>query len=98
MAKLELDICTPEGKTWLARVVGLDKKFGLNREFVKSVGRVTSKSGKTGTATYVVGPGLYEANEGRKSRGRTYYLVIDDEVREIEREIAYTMAGELQKV
>lgn len=75
---ITLDIATMEGKTWLAEIVGTDKKFGLQRVFVNAVQRRTSHSGKTGTAEYVVGPGLYESNEGRRRLGRRYWKVDSD--------------------
>src|SRR5690554_1929736 len=74
-AEIQLDICTPEGKTWLARLDGLDESFGFDREFVRAVSRDTSRSGRTGTATYLVEDGVYESNEGRRRLGRRYWLV-----------------------
>ncbi len=83
-AKIVLDVCTPEGKTWLAHVTGLDPKFGFQRSFVNPINRDTSRSGKTGTYTYLVDDdGLYEANEGRRSRGKSYYRVTDGEATKI---------------
>ena len=49
MATIVLDVCTPEGNTWLARVTGSDKKFGVKRQFVNAVSSDLSKSGKTGS-------------------------------------------------
>lgn len=88
MAQLELDICTPEGKTWLARITGTGGKYGLEREFVNSVDKETSKSGRTGTAFYVLDDGIYESNEPRKRLGRRYWLVSGGEVTEIDRDTA----------
>lgn len=85
---IALDVCTPEGKTWLARVTGTDQTFGIAREFVNAAERDTSKSGKTGTLTYVVEDGIYESNEGRKRLGRRYWQVQGDEVTEIDRAAA----------
>ncbi len=82
-AKIVLDVCTPEGKTWLAEVTGLDPKFGFQRSFVNPISRDTSRSGKTGTHTYLVDDGLYEANEGRRRLGKSYYRVTDDEATRI---------------
>jgi len=87
-AEIQLDICTPEGKTWLARLDGLDESFGFDREFVRAVSRDTSRSGRTGTATYLVEDGVYESNEGRRRLGRRYWLVDAGQVREIERQDA----------
>jgi hypothetical protein len=84
--EITLDICTPEGKTWLARITGIDPKFGLNREFVNAVERNTSRSGKTGTVTYVVEPGVYESNEGRRRYGRRFWIVdADGTINRVER-------------
>lgn len=85
-AEIVLDICTPEGKTWLARVNGLDIAYGFDRAFVRAIERNTSRSGRTGSATYAVEDGVYESNEGRRRLGRRYWLVEDDQVREIERQ------------
>lgn len=84
--EISLDVCTPEGKTWLAAVTGADPKFGFAREFVHAVSRDTSRSGKTGTATYVVDDGLYESNEGRRRLGRRYWRVADGTATEIDRD------------
>lgn len=65
--EIVLDICTPEGKTWLARVTGTDSQFGLARQFLHAAERSTSRSGRTGQATYLAGPGVYERHEGRRS-------------------------------
>jgi hypothetical protein len=65
--EIALDICTPEGKTWLARITGPDPQWGVAREFLRATGRSTSRSGKTGTVTYLIGPGVYERREGRRS-------------------------------
>jgi hypothetical protein len=65
-AEIVLDVCTPEGRTWLARITGPDDTFGVARDFVRATERNTSRSGMTGQATYVVGPGVYERREGRR--------------------------------
>jgi hypothetical protein len=83
--ELNLDIATMEGKTWLAEITGTDAKFGLQRSFVNAVEKTTSRSGKTGTASYLVGDGVYESNEGRRRLGRRYWIVRDGQVREVNR-------------
>jgi hypothetical protein len=85
---IALDVCTPEGKTWLARITGADQTFGIARDFVNAVERDTSRSGKTGTFTYVVEDGIYESNEGRRRLGRRYWRVQGDEITEIDRTTA----------
>ena len=80
MTEILLDICTPEGKTWLARITGPDDRWGVDREFIHATERSTSRSGMTGTATYVVGPGVYERREGRRSlRGRNGFFAVADD-------------------
>ena len=69
-AEIVLDICTPEGKTWLARITGPDPRFGVAREFLAPVDKSTSASGRTGTATYLAAPGVYERREGRRNLAR----------------------------
>lgn len=65
--EIVLDICTPEGKTWLARITGPDSRYGVAREFIRPVSRTTSRSGRTGQCEYLVGPGVYEQHKGRRS-------------------------------
>lgn len=84
MASISLGICTPEGKTWLAQVTGLGGKCGIERDFVSAVQRQTSRSGRTGTATYEVGDGIYESCEGRARLGRRFWRVEGDVVTQIE--------------
>jgi hypothetical protein len=83
IAQLDLDICTPEGRTWLARIDGIVPSERLDRKFMRYHGRITSRSGMTGTASYLVGDGLYESNEGRRRLGRRYWAVTQGEIREI---------------
>jgi hypothetical protein len=66
-AEIILDLCTPEGKTWLAEITGPDPQYGVARRFLRAAERSTSRSGRTGTITYVAGPGVYERREGRRS-------------------------------
>jgi hypothetical protein len=76
-----LDICTPEGKTWLARITGPDPRYGVAREFIRAAERSTSHSGKTGSCTFVLTePGVYERHEGRRRlRGDNgFFRVTDD--------------------
>jgi hypothetical protein len=81
---ITLDVCTPEGKTWLAAITGLDAKFGLQRSFVVATDRNLSGSGKTGSMTYAVTDGIYESSEGRKRLGRRFWRVEGDQVSEIQ--------------
>jgi hypothetical protein len=62
---ISLDVCTPEGKTWLARITGPSEQYGVERDWVRPVSRDTSRSGRTGTFAYEIGPGVYERHEGR---------------------------------
>jgi hypothetical protein len=81
-AQLHLDVCTPEGKTWLARLTGVGGKFGVEREF--QVGRKDlSRSGKTGTITYTLTDGIYESHEARRKLGRKWWRVTGDEIVEL---------------
>lgn len=64
-------------KPWVARILGTDRKFGLNREFV--AGRTTnSKSGKTGSLdALVTTTGLYEAcSVDGKGKESSFYAVL----------------------
>jgi hypothetical protein len=84
MAEIRLDICTPEGKTWLAQLLPDhdDPRFDRGRSFVNGR-KETSKSGRTGTAVYQVGDGVYEANEGRRRLGRSWWIVAGDNARKV---------------
>jgi hypothetical protein len=93
-AILELDVCTPEGKTWLARITGVGGRYGVDRDFVNSVSKDLSKSGKTGTFTYVLDTdGIYQSNEGRKRLGRRWWRVTGDSVEEIDERVALAEAA-----
>lgn len=95
MIELHLDICTPEGKTWLARLSGTDHTFGVAREFLRPVSKHTSRSGMTGTAVYALAEdGVYESNEGRRRLGRRYWTVSGSTLEEIDLAPALTMVGE----
>jgi hypothetical protein len=87
-ATITLDVCTPEGKTWLALVTGVDQKFGFQRDFVGTIDKHLSGSGKTGTYIYAVEDGIYESNEGRKRYGRRYWRVQGGTVTAIDRDEA----------
>lgn len=86
---------TVAGKiTWLARLTGVGGKFGVEREFQNGRSDL-SRSGKTGTITYIVTDGIYEANEGRKRLGRSWYKVTGDTVETITEDDALTALGAL---
>lgn len=53
-------------KPWVARITGTDAKYGLSREFYRGT-RSRSKSGKTGTITITLDPGLYNAGGGKSA-------------------------------
>jgi len=83
--EMKLDVCTPEGKTWLACITGIGGPYGFQREFVNTIARDTSRSGRTGTYTYLVTDGFYESNEGRRRLGRRYWKVQNGVITEIDR-------------
>lgn len=88
MVTLDLDVCTPEGKTWLARITGVGGRYGIERAFIRAATRNLSRSGKTGTMSYLIGPGVYESNEGRRRYGRRYWIVDEDGLREVSQDEA----------
>lgn len=84
-AQIVLDVCTPEGKTWLARLTGLGGQFGVQRQFQHGRSDL-SRSGKTGSITYTVTDGIYESNEGRRSlrpHQRKWWRVTGDQAAQI---------------
>ncbi|QSM95670.1 hypothetical protein I3U40_07955 [Mycobacteroides abscessus subsp. abscessus] len=90
-ARVVLDVCTVKGKTWLARITGIDAKFGMAREFVRRDrdGDNRSRSGMTGTVYYTIGDGVYEGSEPRSSRRGRFYLIVEGgEKREVSQEEA----------
>jgi len=90
-AELVLDVCTPEGKTWLARVLRRDvsQPGNLARVFIRVDEYNLSGSRKTGNVTYTeLSDGVYESNEGRRRLGRRYWVVTGDEIREVDRKEA----------
>lgn len=90
IARLTLDVCTPEGKTWCAKLVGLNPKFTFEREFINASEDNTTRSGRTGSKTYtLVEDGIYQSREGRRSlrgrdvrdhNGNRFYLVQDGDI------------------
>lgn len=48
-------------KTWIAAIMGLEKKHGLEREFIGSLGG--RPKGKKGIAEYILDDGLFEVCE-----------------------------------
>ncbi len=86
---ISLDVCTPEGKTWLAEIVGTGGKFGIERDFINRISTNTSRSGRTGSYDYIVPDNcVLESNEGRRRLGRRYWIVAAGSVREVERDEA----------
>lgn len=61
-----------EGTTYVARITGRDPKYGLARAFVPAASRHRSKSGRTGSNTYLLEPGVYELS----GEGRRRYVVV----------------------
>ena len=96
MATIVLDVCTPEGNTWLARVTGSDKKFGVKRQFVNAVSSDLSKSGKTGSKTYLVDDGIYQSNEGRRRLGRRWWKVEGDQAAEVSEDEGLAAVKEME--
>jgi hypothetical protein len=83
-AKIVLNVCTPEGRTWLALLTGVGGKFGFDRDFINAASKDLSRSGKTGSMTfYITDDGIYQSNEGRKRLGKTFYRIEGDTVTEI---------------
>lgn len=76
-------------RPWIARVTGLSKQFGLDREFVKGVYDYThaTKANGKGTCLYFsLPPGLYEVYQPTSwKHERRYFVRVteDGEVQEI---------------
>ena len=64
------------GKGWVARIVGLDPRYGFAREFCRATDRHSSRSGSTGTSAFLLDDGLYEVNE----RGGRHFVLVADGV------------------
>lgn len=70
-------------KAYVARVIGPDKKFGYQREFL-AVKKQTSRSGKTGHVEAIVSdPGLYEEADSDGDKSYCLVLVCDGDLRRI---------------
>ena len=97
-ATITLDVCTPDGNTWLAQLTGLDPKFTFHREFVQASSKNVSRSGMTGTKTYYfLTDGIYQSREprrslrhtdGRDGQGNRFYSVSGDQVTTIDLDAA----------
>lgn len=71
------------GKEWVAEIVGRDPKYKFKREFLKSVSRDWSSSGKTGFTSFELEPGkVYEVNEPWK--GRRFVEVKNGEIQPLD--------------
>lgn len=66
--ELELTVNKRKGKTWVARIVGLDKVFGFEREFV------SSSYDEDGESVWRLVDGLYEICEV----GNRKFIVVKD--------------------
>ncbi|QTW05507.1 hypothetical protein [uncultured archaeal virus] len=65
------------GTEWLAKIIGKDKIYGLNREFFSFSSINWSYNGNTGWTTYIITkPGIYEENCPEK--GRRFFEVDND--------------------
>jgi hypothetical protein len=90
------------GKDYVARILGVDPKYGLAREFLPAR-KETSRSGRTWTRTVTVtAPGLYEASStGRHGPEREYYLVEEAEsglaATRVSEKQAYELAARLSR-
>lgn len=80
--ELNLDVCTPEGKTWLSLRTG---RGAHDRQFIDPDERDLSRSGMTGTLTYIdLADGVYESNEGRRRLGRRWWIIKDGQITEVD--------------
>ena len=75
MSKTELSVhgsIYEQGKAYIARITGLDKKFGVAREFI-ATRKSSNKSGKAWDLFARVDDGLYELSEtGKRGAERRY--------------------------
>jgi hypothetical protein len=92
-ATISLDVCAVKGATWLAKIVGTDPKFGLDREFHWATTDARSRSKMTGYLVWEdLTDGVYETNEPRRG-DRKFHVVEDGEVRVVERAEALAILG-----
>lgn len=82
----------PTLRPWVARLTGLDNRYGFVREFVRGVKDYEQATGMGARGIYeyiVLSPGLYEVNERVSwQRARRYFIRVTDdaEIVEIARE------------
>lgn len=72
-----------KGRPWIARLTGLDPRFGYRREFVRPAGKDYSEGNSIGSrgvyAYYLLDPGLYEVSARLSwKRRRRYFLRVDE--------------------
>lgn len=72
MEEVVLGFSVYAGRTYAARITGRDQRYGLAREFVPAASRHRSKSGRTGSNSYLLEPGVYELSD----QGRRRYVVV----------------------
>lgn len=67
------------GKEWVAEIVGRHPKYNFERRFLTPIARDWSRSGKTGTTTFLLEEGkVYEVNVPWK--GRRFVTVFNGEI------------------
>lgn len=80
-----------KSNSWVARITGLDNRFGFKREFLQPVKdwAGANSTGSRGIIAYwALPPGLYEINQrlSWKQVRRYFARVVDAEIQEISRE------------
>lgn len=81
----------PSLKPWVARLTGLDSRYGFKREFVRGVKDYSEATGLGARGVYeyiVLREGVYEINERVSwNRARRYFIRVEEsEIEEISKE------------
>ena len=89
--RIKLNVWASHGSTYIAKLNGLDEKYGFNREFIKNVEKKTSRSGKHGDVWYdisILKDGIYEIRNPRSGKygreGNIYILIKNNDVSEFD--------------
>ena len=108
MSAIEITLChwANHCKEYVAKITGLDPKFGLSRQFQRASERRWSRSGKQGDTVFVVcDPGFYEIQEpatgvyGSKGARRWFHLSESGEATSVSEAEVYAAFGKpIQKV
>lgn len=97
VAHIKVNRWLNHGKEWVAKVSGIDPKYGFKRDFVTPSERNWSRSGKQGDTSFrLTTPGIYQVSDpdvGQYGKAAYKYITFDGQrVREVSKDTFSTLA------